>query len=127
MNDREAENHRRAFEDLPDYHHESAEHGMLPPTSLGDLPQWEPPDGDVILRRVPDFEQGLDFSDRLMHRVQTNVRWSVVAHSPDGFEWSSGGSGPADLSLNILNMFCPPATDGREPIPCYEGEASATA
>lgn len=26
----------------------------------------------------------------------------VVHHSPDGFEWGYGGSGPADLSLSIL-------------------------
>lgn len=25
-----------------------------------------------------------------------------VWHSPDGFEWGYGGSGPADLALNIL-------------------------
>lgn len=26
----------------------------------------------------------------------------VVVHSPDGFEWGYGGSGPADLALAIL-------------------------
>ena len=26
----------------------------------------------------------------------------VIHHSPDGFEWGYGGSGPADLSLSIL-------------------------
>lgn len=26
----------------------------------------------------------------------------VEAHSPDGFEWGYGGSGPADLALSIL-------------------------
>lgn len=26
----------------------------------------------------------------------------VVVHSPDGFEWGYGGSGPADLALSIL-------------------------
>lgn len=31
-----------------------------------------------------------------------------VYHSPDGFEWGYGGSGPADLALNILRMFVPP-------------------
>jgi len=26
----------------------------------------------------------------------------VVRHSPDGFEWGYGGSGPADLALSLL-------------------------
>jgi len=31
-----------------------------------------------------------------------NVPQSIVNHSPSGFEWGYGGSGPADLALNIL-------------------------
>lgn len=34
-------------------------------------------------------------------------RW--VVHSPTGFEWGYGGSGPADLALNILGLFVAPA------------------
>jgi len=31
----------------------------------------------------------------------------VLRHSPDGFEWGYGGSGPADLALAILReVFC---------------------
>ena len=26
----------------------------------------------------------------------------IVRHSPDGFEWGYGGSGPSDLALSIL-------------------------
>ena len=33
--------------------------------------------------------------------------WHV--HSPTGFEWGYGGSGPADLALNILGLYVPPA------------------
>ena len=33
-------------------------------------------------------------------------RW--VYHSPDGFEWGYGGSGPSDLALNVLGLFVPP-------------------
>ena len=36
-----------------------------------------------------------------------------VRHSPDGFEWGYGGSGPADLALSILWDFLgeePPAS-----------------
>lgn len=36
---------------------------------------------------------------------QTNIPRNVTRHSPDGFEWGYGGSGPADLALNILLMF----------------------
>ncbi len=35
----------------------------------------------------------------------TNVHHAIVYHSPDGFEWGYGGSGPAELALNILAMF----------------------
>ena len=34
--------------------------------------------------------------------ARSNVAQSVVKHSPDGFEWGYGGSGPADLAYNIL-------------------------
>lgn len=33
--------------------------------------------------------------------TQANLR-RVVLHSPTGFEWGYGGSGPADLALSIL-------------------------
>jgi hypothetical protein len=36
---------------------------------------------------------------------ETNVPRRITRHSPDGFEWGYGGSGPADLALNILLMF----------------------
>jgi hypothetical protein len=35
-----------------------------------------------------------------------------IRHSPDGFNWGYGGSGPADLALNILWDFI-----GAEPTP----------
>jgi len=31
----------------------------------------------------------------------------LVYHSPDGFEWGYGGSGPSELALNILALFVP--------------------
>jgi hypothetical protein len=37
--------------------------------------------------------------------VKTNVPHTVIRHSPTGFEWGYGGSGPADLALNILLLF----------------------
>jgi len=37
--------------------------------------------------------------------IHTNVPRRITQHSPDGFEWGYGGSGPADLALNILSIF----------------------
>ena len=96
-------------------------HDMLPP-----LP-WDPETGDVVLERVPDFEGGLDLAGNLKHKVRTNVPWSVVEHSPTGLRWGYGGSGPADLALNILNLFEPPGSDGQGSVKCFDGEASRTA
>lgn len=42
---------------------------------------------------------------RIGHEAHANIRQSAVYHSPDGFEWGYGGSGPADLALNILLQF----------------------
>lgn len=36
--------------------------------------------------------------------VWTNIPHLVTHHSPDGYEWGYGGSGPADLALNILEL-----------------------
>lgn len=103
------------------YRRVEAEHGMLPP-----LP-WDHESGDVVLERVPDFEGGLDLCDNLKHKVRTNVPWSVVEHSPDGLLWGYNGAGPADLALNILNLFEPVGADGQEPVVCWDGQASQTA
>lgn len=37
--------------------------------------------------------------------ARTNVTHRLIWHSPDGFEWGYGGSGPAELALNILAVF----------------------
>lgn len=49
---------------------------------------------DVILKRLPDGQGKL-----------INVPHKMVVHSPTGMEWGYGGSGPADLALNILLCF----------------------
>jgi Family of unknown function (DUF6166) len=33
---------------------------------------------------------------------ELNPRWDLRNHSPDGFEWGYGGSGPAQLALALL-------------------------
>jgi len=52
-------------------------------------------DADIVLSR-----DDLD-------RAHTNVPHNLRLHSPTGFEWGYGGSGPADLALNILALFLP--------------------
>ena len=46
---------------------------------------------DVILTR------GIDEGT-----IVSGVEHAIVYHSPTGFEWGYGGSGPAELALNIL-------------------------
>lgn len=57
----------------------------------------------------------------------TNVPWTVIHHSPTGFEWGYSGSGCADLALNVLNAFIPPGKDNLPAVTCYKGECSQTA
>lgn len=45
--------------------------------------------GDIILSRENGY-------------VKTNVPHAIVRHSPAGFDWGYGGSGPSDLALNVL-------------------------
>jgi len=56
------------------------------------IPLLENPKGayDINLKRKPDGTP------------EVNVPHAIVHHSPDGFEWGYGGSGPAELALNIL-------------------------
>lgn len=89
--------------------------------------RWDSPQGDIIVRRVANFEAGFDLGDHLQTTLQTNVAWTVIHHSPSGFEYGYYGSGPADLALNILNMFVAPGADGHQPVECFAGTASRTA
>lgn len=89
---------------------------------------------DVELTRLPTIRRGdagepihRDLQGDLIYEPHTNIPWSVISHSPTGFEWGYGGSGPADCALNILNAFVPPGSDDLPPIKCYGGECSETA
>jgi len=52
---------------------------------------------------IPDF--GNVVCSRDENGIHINVPRRITKHSPDGFCWGYGGSGPADLSLNILSVF----------------------
>lgn len=54
--------------------------------------QFIPFDGDILCTRTS-------------LGPQVNIPHRIVKHSPDGFEWGYGGSGPADLALNVLSMY----------------------
>lgn len=59
-----------------------------------------------------DFElsDGLDevkLSRDVVGNAVTNVPHKHKIHSPTGFEWGYGGSGPCDLALNILALYVP--------------------
>ena len=54
--------------------------------------QFIPFEGDIICKRTNSGPQ-------------VNSPHRIAKHSPDGFEWGYGGSGPADLALNILAAY----------------------
>lgn len=57
-----------------------------------DLP-FHPEHKDIICRRDPDGVKHFNIFQVFRH------------HSPSGFEWGYGGSGPADFALNIIELF----------------------
>ena len=77
-----------------------------------DLP-LDPETMDIVCRLEPDGT----------HRF--NVPRRHVHHSPTGWRWGYGGSGPADFALNVLALFLPPATAAppEERAELYDGSA----
>lgn len=77
-------------------------------------PEWvESPGGGWKAKDYRDFIDGAEHVapiNCVRHEAGALVdipqRW--VVHSPTGFEWGYGGSGPADLALNVLGLFVPP-------------------
>jgi hypothetical protein len=92
-------------EHFPEY-----EYGQ--PTGRWRLDTGSPFFGDVVCRRIGSVQT----------TALTNVPQMVLHHSPSGFEWSYGGSGPTDLALNILNFILPPK--GKDKIECWKGICS---
>lgn len=67
-------------------------------------------DPDLNARRLTKLmfartEQGATITCVYADGHQEPLSHPLVKHSPTGFEWGYGGSGPADLALNILNLF----------------------
>lgn len=81
-------------------------------------------DQPVLVGVPPLLEAGLICRRLEDGRAACNVPQIVVQHSPTGFEWGYGGSGPADLALNVLHLLLPGKLlhdfgNGRK---MYEGE-----
>lgn len=53
--------------------------------------------------------------------VRTNVPHLVVHHSPSGFDFGYGGSGPADLALNACQFYLSSIGYVGEKIDCFDG------
>jgi len=56
------------------------------------------------LPAIDDFTDDIICS-RSSGGIETNVPRRIIKHSPTGFGWGYGGSGPADFALNILSIF----------------------
>lgn len=70
-------------------------------------------DAATLVGVPPLLEAGLICARLADGRAATNVPHIVLQHSPTGFEWGYGGSGPAELALNVLHLILPPT--GWEP------------
>jgi hypothetical protein len=76
---------------------------------FADLTLFNPIDTGVILRREGD-------------QTYTNIPHLVTHHSPTGYEWGYGGSGPGDLALNICEIILNRLDYQGERVKCFEGD-----
>lgn len=83
----------------------------------------EPATGEPMTEFTYIFQRGPDGT------VYTNVPHHVTHHSPSGFEWGYGGSGPADLALCLLQdaLTRMDYADPMPPIDCYAGRCMSLA
>ena len=75
---------------------------------------------DKPLEHLPIEQHGI-LLRRVDGQTYTNVPHLVTHHSPTGYEWGFGGSGPADLALNILEYMLYREHHLGETITCFEG------
>ena len=67
--------------------------------------------GDIFIERIaaPTLTAPFGIVTQQKHSasgVRTNVPRREVKHSPTGYNFGYGGSGPADFALNVMLMFC---------------------
>lgn len=75
-------------------------------------------DKALVLQRIAD--------DRKCP-VRTNVPHLVVHHSPTGFEFGYGGSGPADLALNVCQWYLESTHYQGAKTQCFDGNCFSLA
>ncbi len=85
-------------------------------TEFSDQPLDEHVSLTVALVLKREGEKGSDHSI-----VRTNVPHLVVHHSPDGFEFGYAGSGPADLALNVCQVYLNSIGYKGSKTNCYDG------
>lgn len=73
-------------------------------------------DALVMRREYSDKEHGQDGG------LFTNVPHIVTHHSPTGFEFGYGGSGPADLALNVCQAYLNMQGYRGRKSKCWDGE-----
>ena len=88
---------------------------MAHDSSFSDLKLIVPLTNGIILQRADDGS------------VVTNIPHLVVEHSPTGFEFGFGGSGPADLALNIVEVILRKMDYQGEKVQCFDGRCFALA
>lgn len=66
--------------------------------------------GDIFMERIASPTINSDTGQLGLEKhacsgIKTNVQRIETKHSPSGFNFGYGGSGPADTALNIMLMF----------------------
>ncbi len=69
----------------------------MPEVTTGDALPFDPETKDIVCERTGPRPG----------EIRANIAQVHVHHSPTGFAWGYGGSGPADLALNIAALFLP--------------------
>ena len=78
----------------------------------GDIDDFISLNQALVLQRDGDDDHAI---------VRTNVPHLVVHHSPSGFEFGYGGSGPADLALNVCQWYLESIHYQGEKSQCFDG------
>jgi uncharacterized protein DUF6011/uncharacterized protein DUF6166 len=73
----------------------------------------------LVLKRQRRSDRPYDPNDP--GQAVTNVPHLVVHHSPDGYEFGYGGSGPSDLALNCCQLYLNMADYEGQQTKCYDG------
>lgn len=71
---------------------------------------------------MTDYQQDGFVIRRVQGEVVTNFPQAVIHHSPDGMEFGYGGSGPADMALNILEATLVETGYQGERMKCWKGD-----